>query len=72
MESTFITEINIRGASEIILSTDMVLRHSQTEMSIMGNTSMGSLKVKGLTYGPMAQNIEDNLKMELGMAKGYG
>ena len=51
---------------------DMESNNSQMEIFIMASITMANLKGKELIFGVMAQNIEVNLKMELGMAKVFG
>ena len=72
MEYIYMGEISIQEALRLILSMDMGWNNLQMEIFIMDSIIMVNLKGKELIFGVMGQNIEDNLKMELGMVRVFG
>ena len=72
MEYIYMGRISIQGALKLILSMGMVWNNLQMEIYIMDSITMVNLKVREHIFGVMVQNIEDNLKMELGMVKVFG
>lgn len=72
MEYIYMGKISIQEALKLILSMVMGWSNLQMEIYIMDSITMVNLKGKEHIFGVMGQNIEDNLKMELGMVRVFG